>query len=465
MNTRRKSTVDVHLDNIASNLQLIADLAYADVALAVPREDGTLSIVADAHPATAIAPIGSSRVGVILDPEDEPEAYAAFRTCEPASDMERRVARGITFDSAATPVGGQCPPTGVVVRYRARQVVLSSGNMESAFMAAADDILELLSEAPILDVRSSDPFSTVRSAGDGVMRVNSTGHVSYASPNAVNIMRLAGVQGAVTGRRAAALPGGGFGISPVLGTRSGISVDAEVGERVLGFRSIGVRDGAVVLFEDRTEARRREAEIKVKEATIREVHHRVKNNLQTIASLLRIQARRTQSDEVREALSEACERVSSMAVVHDLLAGSDEERIDFAEAASTVIELVRRGLLGSSDDIKVTVSGQTGMVEAQVATSLALALTELVHNAIEHGPGSRGSGTVEVAMRRLHRELVLTVRDDGPGLPKGFDVSSSSNMGLAIVRTIVEDELRGTLGFAGAKGTIVTVRILLAQGE
>lgn len=460
----RKFTVDVHLDNVAANLQLVADFAYADMSLVVPREDGMLAVIADAHPATAIAPIATSRVGQVLDPKEEPEAYAAFNGCAPAEDIERRVIRGITFDTSAFPVTTACRPPALVIRYRARQVVMSPGNMESAFMAAAVDLIQTLCEGPVLDVRTGKPFSTHRAAGDGFMRVNASGHVSYASPNAVNIMRLCGVEGSVTGRKASALPGGGFGIAPVLGTRDAIAVDAEVGERVLGFRTIGVPDGAVVLFDDRTEARRQEAVIKAREVTIREVHHRVKNNLQTIASLLRIQARRTKSDEARMALSEAVERVSSMAVVHDMLAASDEERIDFAEAASTVVELVRRGLVGDSDKIEVTVTGATGMVEARVATSLALALAELVHNAIEHGLGF-GKGTIEVAMRRIHRELVLTVRDDGAGLPKDFDVNSSANMGLNIVRTVVEDDLRGTLGFAGAKGTIVTVRILLADSE
>ena len=111
-------------------------------------------------------------------------------------------------------------------------------------------------------------------------------------------MRLAGVDSSLPGLQASSLPGGGFGISPVLGTRDGIAVETEVAERVLGYRTIGLPAGALVLVEDMTEACRREAEIKVKEATIREVHHRVKNNLQTIASLLRIQARRSDSDEV-----------------------------------------------------------------------------------------------------------------------------------------------------------------------
>jgi two-component sensor histidine kinase len=291
------------------------------------------------------------------------------------------------------------------------------------------------------------------------MRVGSTGQISYASPNAVNIMRLAGVEGAVAGMQASALPGGGFGIAPVLGTRGGIRVEAEVADRVLGYRSIALAAGAFVLVEDLTDAKRREAEIKVKEATIREVHHRVKNNLQTIASLLRIQARRTESVEARHALAEATERVASMAVVHDLLAGSDEELVDFAEATRTVVGLVSRGLLGDQAGVAVNVTGSTGKVEAPVATALALAVAELVHNAIEHGIAGRDSGTVDVTMRRVPGELVLTVRDDGAGLPAEFDLEGSSNLGLEIVRTVVEKDLRGTLGFSVARGTTVTVRV------
>jgi two-component sensor histidine kinase len=291
------------------------------------------------------------------------------------------------------------------------------------------------------------------------MRVDASGVITYTSPNAVNIMRLAGVDRSLVGMQGSALPGGGFGIAPVLGTRAAIAVDTEVAERVLGYRSIGLPAGALVLVQDLTESYRREQEIKVKDATIREVHHRVKNNLQTIASLLRIQARRSDSLETRRALAEATERVGAMAVVHDLLAGSDEERVDFADAARTVVDLVRRGMVGDASGIEVTVEGQTGVVDAHAATSLALALAELVHNALEHGFVERDTGHVEVVMRRVPGELVLTVRDDGTGLPPDFEAETSANLGLAIVRTVVEDDLRGTLGFSGGRGTTVTVRV------
>ncbi|HSQ22319.1 MAG TPA: sensor histidine kinase, partial [Coriobacteriia bacterium] len=191
----------------------------------------------------------------------------------------------------------------------------------------------------------------------------------------------------------------------------------------------------------------------------------VKNNLQTIASLLRIQARRASSDEAARALAEAVERVSSMAVVHEMLAEAADESVDLAVAVRTVVDMVRRGLAGADSDVAVTIDGSTGLVPAPVATSLALVVAELAHNAIEHGIGEGQSGSVRVSMRRTRTHVVLEVRDDGRGLPEGFSAEASANLGLAIVRTVVEDDLRGTLAFGGTRGTIVTVRVPVSGKE
>lgn len=457
-NSAARAEVDTHLANIADNLQLIADLGYGDVALCVPGTNGLLTVHGDARPNTAVAPIPSSRAGQTLRHQDEPEAYEALGTGAVIEGTVTRVARGIKYLTSAFPVGGD-QPYAIVIRHLAEQISETSGSMETAFMDAALDLLALLSGGPLLDVRSGAPFSTLRTAGDGVLRVDLDGRVVYSSPNAVNILRLAGFEGAVIGTPASELPGGGYAIAPVVGTLQAGEMETEVADRSLRYRTIGLAGGALVLVQDITEARRREAEIKVKEATIREVHHRVKNNLQTIASLLRIQARRSESEEVRHALAEATERVASMAVVHDLLAGSDEERVDFSQVTRTVVELVRRGLLGDARGFVVTVEGVSGQVDAPTATSLALAVAELAHNAIEHGMAERDSGEVQVQLRRVPGELVIVVRDNGGGMPEGFDPLTSANLGLEIVRTVVEDDLRGTLSFTGGRGTTVTVRV------
>ena len=451
-----------HLANVAANLQMLADLGYGTVSLAYSPAPDALDVLAEARPMTAIPAVASSRVGRRLTAEDEPEAFEALAAEGPVIGMRRRTTRGLKYATEAYPIGAR--PYAVVLRDLTEQVVEAPGKMERMFMDAAEELLGVMRDGPLRELRTGAPFVTQRVAGDGVLILDERGHVRYASPNAVNIMRLAGVDGPVAGLAADGLPCGSVAVAPVLGTGAALAMEAEAGSRVLSYRSISLQRGALVLVEDVTEAKRREAEIKVKEATIREVHHRVKNNLQTIASLLRIQARRSGSPEASRALREAVERVSSMAVVHEMLAGSSEERVDFADAAKIVVDMVRRGLSGTSEDVTVSVEGSSGEVSAATATSMALVTAELVHNAIEHGLEGRG-GRVVVSMRRLPDEMHLVVRDDGRGLPEGFDISSASNLGLAIVRTVVEDDLRGTLNFGGGRGTTVTIRVPMPDGE
>ncbi len=452
-------TARAHVRNVANNLQLAADLGYGDVTLLVPADAGELLVIADARPMTAAAAMPVSRIGHTVPIAEEPEAYDAFASGSPACGSRRRARRGIAFTSTAYPIGPGQKPYAVVVRHVGQAVAEAPGKMEVAFMRLAALVLGRLQSGPLTDLDTNEPYATTRLAGDGVMEVSSVGQVIYASPNAVNIMRLTGLEAALVGSPASALPGGASAVAPVLGTEAARELTVEVRGRALRYRTIGLSEGMLVLVEDVTEARRREQELRVKEATIREVHHRVKNNLQTIASLLRIQARRSHSEEAARALEEAVGRVSSMAVVHEMLAESAEESVNLSSAVRTVVDMVARGLAGSDTAIKVEVSGETGLVPAQVATSLALVAAELVHNAIEHGIAATGQGTVTVTMRRTPADVSLLVHDNGAGLPEDFSPADSANLGLAIVRTIVEDDLRGTLTFGTAAGTLVSVRV------
>lgn len=459
-----RADVEAHLQNVAANLQLVADMGYGDAALAVSRPDGSLSVVADARPMTAVPAVAVSRVGCTLGRGDEVEAYEALCSGRVVRGTRWRSTRGLTYATIAYPVGPLESPVAVVVRDVTQQVDEAPGKMERIFIELAEDLLDVLADGPLACGGSGEVFSTTRRAGDGVLRVDSSGEIDYASPNAVTIMKAAGVERDVIGMPASAMPAAAEAVTVGLRSGEAHAVEVEVAGRVLSYRAIAMRASMLVLVEDITESRRRDQELKVKEATIREVHHRVKNNLQTIASLLRIQERRTSSPEAERALAEAVERVSSMAVVHEMLAASNEERVDFAQAARTVVDMVRRGLAGTEPGVAVDVRGSTGEIPASMATSLALVVAELVHNAIEHGLAGR-PGTVTVGMRRLPGEMHLSVRDDGAGLPSGFDVEGSAHLGLAIVRTVVEDDLRGTLSFGRGRGTSVVLRIPLDDAE
>src|SRR6202012_2086063 len=178
--------------------------------------------------------------------------------------------------------------------------------------------------------------------------------------------------------------------------------EIEVNGTVVQLRSIplvvgGQRTGALVLVRDVTELRRRERELLTKEATIREIHHRVKNNLQTVAALLRLQARRLSAPEARAALQEAVRRVGSIAIVHETLSHAPEEIVDFDDIADRVAMMAGE-VSTPAGRVTPKITRQFGMLPATGATPRAMVLTELLQSALQHGFGSAGSSVPDTGI-------------------------------------------------------------------
>jgi two-component sensor histidine kinase len=234
--------------------------------------------------------------------------------------------------------------------------------------------------------------------------------------------------------------------------------------RAIPLKPAGERVGALVLVQDVTEIRRRERELVSKDATIKEIHHRVKNNLQTVAALLRLQARRIDGADGRAALEEAVRRVGSIALVHETLSQTLDERVDFDEIAERVLAMVVDVGAGAGT-VRTRREGQFGVLPAEIATPLSMVLTEVLQNSLEHGLASRG-GSLEVRAERAGDRLRVVVADDGTGLPPGFDAATTGNLGLQIVRTLVQGDLGGTFDLAPAPsgtGAVATLDLRIAQ--
>jgi two-component system, sensor histidine kinase PdtaS len=242
--------------------------------------------------------------------------------------------------------------------------------------------------------------------------------------------------------------------------------DATLFLRAIPLRADGQHVGALILLRDVTELRSRERELVTKEATIREIHHRVKNNLQTVAALLRMQARRITVPEGQDALAEAVRRVGSIAIVHETLSESFDEHVDFDDVADRVAAMVAE-VSTVATTVETRRKGSFGVLDSEVATPLAMVLTELMQNSVEHAFGARdsaaASGSIELTAERSVGRLHVDVIDDGKGLPAGFDSELSGNLGLSIVRTLVLGELDGTLEFGprhdGKPGTQIILDI------
>src|SRR5690606_20275373 len=139
--------------------------------------------------------------------------------------------------------------------------------------------------------------------------------------------------------------------------------------------------GAAVLIRDVTEVKRRDRALLSKDATIREIHHRVKNNLQTVAALLRLQARRTSNEEAREALIESVRRVTSIALVHDALSMSVDEEVNLDQVVDRILPIMN-DVASVDTPIRIRRVGELGVLDADRATALIMVITELAQNAI-----------------------------------------------------------------------------------
>jgi two-component sensor histidine kinase len=310
--------------------------------------------------------------------------------------------------------------------------------------------------------------------GDGIVRLDVDGTVAYASPNAVSALRRLGLATEVVGSSFAELAvrlshrHGPMDetLSAVASGRAAGRADVENSTAVVLLRGIplvrdGERTGAIVFLQDVTDLRRRERALIGKDATIREIHHRVKNNLQTVAAMLRLQARRASTAEAKEALAEAELRVAAIAVVHESLSAEAGERVDFDEIVDRIVGLVRDlapAYAASGTAPRISREGSWGSLPSDLATPLAMTVSELLHNAVEHAQA--GSVQVELARDAGSDELDLVVRDDGRGLPDGFD-ERETGLGLSIVQSLITGDLHGTCDMKGmpGQGTVVRVRV------
>ncbi len=491
-----------HLQRLVASWGVLSDLCFADLLLFAPTRGRVDLFVAlgQVRPTTSQTLHPEDLVGQISGAHDRPLLARAWQL---GSVVEGEVAiprRGEHARLVCIPVRRQGQLVGLLTRESALVVGRRSGQLERVYVEVFDRLARMISQGafpyPVDEIVTAE---TPR-VGDGVLVLDPSARVDYASPNAVSALHRLGVKSGIEGIR---LDEAGLDQSAVsLAYESRLPVTREIGDAsdtTVAFRCMplldsGVVTGALVLIHDVSELRRRDRLLLSKDAAIREVHHRVKNNLQTISSLLRLQSRRMASGEPRSALEEAERRVRSIAVVHEILSRDTVDEVDFNDILPSLIRMAED--LGRADrPVRITCRGEAGQLHASVATPLAVVITELLQNAAEHGwpePGAAADGSsgsvgaeseggpangspfppgpgedtrlgrgrkleVAVELLRTDGELRVTVRDNGVGLPPGFSIDSTSGLGLSIVRGLVRTQLGGVISMHGNGGTVVDV--------
>jgi two-component sensor histidine kinase len=307
--------------------------------------------------------------------------------------------------------------------------------LERAYLDCARNLLHMLSEGTFPNVGDLAMSRSSPRVGDGFIRLDVEGAVVFASPNAISAYHRMGLAAELEGHNLVAVTRPLISdpfeaqelanhVRDSLAGGSSMRMEVDAGGAAVLLRTLplvvhGAAAGAAVLIRDVTEVKRRDRALLSKDATIREIHHRVKNNLQTVAALLRLQARRTNNAEGREALIESVRRVTSIALVHDALSMSVDEEVNLDQVVDRILPIMN-DVASVDTPIRLVREGELGVLDADRATALIMVITELVQNALEHAYDAKAAqGCVSIRAERSARWLDVVVHDDGRGIQPG----------------------------------------------
>ncbi|WP_114905416.1 sensor histidine kinase [Ornithinimicrobium murale] len=485
------------LHRLVGDWQMVADLSFSDLTLWVPaggdRDDWVLA--AHARPTTGPNFYNDDVVGSTPEPARREVLDTVLRTMRPLDPPQADSVR-----EQYVPVVRAGRSVGVLVRHTDLHSMRQQGGLEVNYLQLAQSLLRMIGQGAFpSEMAPTGVGRGTPRVGDGVLRLGAEGLIEYASPNAISALRRLGHTDQVAGADlseivTARLPTGvtlDETMPLVLTGRAPWGTEIETVRSNLTLRAVplldqGARYGAMILLRDVSELRRRERELMTKDATIREIHHRVKNNLQTVSALLRLQSRRMDNLGARAALQEAGRRVSTVALVHDTLSHGFDETVLFDEIAVRIARATVEVASQGGARVAAEHRGSFGRIRAEDATPLAMMLAELVHNAVEHAfdtstPTTDGDpvGTVIVEAARSAGSggeataapggdlLTVTVTDNGRGLPE--DHQPGTGLGMQIVQALISD-LRGEIHWETQEphGTVVRfvvrLRGLSAEG-
>ena len=470
------------LNDICRNLPLVADVLRADLLIyCLGNSSSYAGVVAEAKPRTVPSVYPEAMLGKRVTELEEPAVLRTLRNGTNECERNRAAVSGARFLQNVFPIvrGGRVIGALSVVislieheRWRKRS---------SVFRAAAEQLRRMLLRGQIYAGDSISPMHE----HDGPLVVDSSGRVLYISAIAETLYRRIGYSNPLLNTSLRDLNTDESVFCDALETATCTERLVEEGPFIWLKKAIPLvpqpkrswlsaffsRDreieGCLLIIHDATEERKKERELLVKSALIREVHHRVKNNLQTIAALLRLQARRLQSEEASDLLNQSINRILSVAVVHEFLSHDESSIIDIKEVCQRIIAEVTQGILDPDKNIRITLEGQNIYLPSQQATSCALIINELLQNAVEHGFSSRMDGEVVVKLEDLGNDLVVEIVDDGQGLGQGFRVGAGSSLGLQIVQTLVKEDLKGSFELyngGGARAVVTFPKLWRGQG-
>jgi two-component system, sensor histidine kinase PdtaS len=464
-----------HAQRLATSWRLLADLSFSDLLLLAPiagEEGHRFVVLAQVRPTTGQTLYPTDMVGTVVDEVGRPLITRAWRKSEIVEGDATVLGSKERARLQCIPVRHRDAMIALVTREAATTMGRRKGELERVYMEVFERFARMVSEGSFPFAQAEIETEGAPRVGDGVIILDGEARIRFASPNAVSLLHHMGIHAYTPGLQLSEVGYAEGAVGTALRVSAPIIEEIERADTSILLRAIpqleaGKPTGVVVLMRDVTDLRRRDRLLMSKDATIREIHHRVKNNLQTIAALLRLQGRRLESAEAQEAIEESERRIRSIAIVHETLSRDASEVVSFGEIVRPLVRVVEESVSMADGKLRFDVEGDAGDLPGEVATPLAVILNELMQNAVDHAfprdGGEAFAGRVLVRLDRVEGELLVEVIDDGVGLPRSFSLDRSKGLGLSIVQALVTGELGGSIEMGDENGARVRLRVPLAS--
>jgi two-component sensor histidine kinase len=471
----RGPTVE-HLERLVGAWGMLADLSFSDLLLFVPltkqidAETARFVIVGQVRSSGSQTLHRQDLVGHVVDEAARPMVARAWRGGQ--------IVEGEVVTEQGEPARVQCIPVrweGQLVAVLTRESPVSlirrqPGELERVYVSVFERFARMIVNGDFPFEHDDLEMEESPRVGDGALLLDETGRVEYTSPNALNALHRMGITSNTDGMTLEELGVEGRAVKNAFATATPVTVEIEgTNDVIVLLRCVPLIDGVtvtggLVLLRDVSDLRRRDRLILSKDAMIREIHHRVKNNLQTVSALLRLQARRVEDGPARQVLAEGERRIRAIARVHDVLSREVGEQVAFEEIVPELLRMGEESARSVGRHVHFEAAGDAGVVSAQIATPLALVLTELLQNAGQHAfvEDSADDGHVRVEFTNVIDQLHVRVADDGVGLAPDFSIDDTRSLGLSIVRDLVRSQLGGKIEMSTPdRGTVVSLVIPL----
>jgi len=428
------------LDQVSVNLSRISELTGSDTFVdALTKNKKDAIVLAWAKP-PEYSLYSASVVGQLAYHYNEPAVYHTLKTGEINRDFRGISQEGVPIAQTVVPIKNKDQKTiGVLIMERNISKELEQEEKVGLLSYTADKLSSTLMS---LSVNEKNFEAWI---GNGIFILNKHGKITYANRNASEIF----IQ--ITGREALGssfliLFANCFSVADVLEhLKNPVEIYKE--DRCYRFQSYPLIDegklsGCAVSTQDLTDLKKKEQKLNTQSIIIREIHHRVKNNLQNIAAVLRLQMRRSKSDTVKTEFAASINRIMSIALVHEVFAAQDWDTTELKEFCKRILDLVLESLEVNSGKIHTKVEGVSVNVSSSQAIPLALIISELITNSLKHGISDEG-GHIYIYFSEKNGMINLIVSDSGEKLKEQPFFVQKKGLGMQIIESLVQNELEG----------------------